>query len=329
MTKIAVVLLSFVSTLAGLWLSWIPGALAQEKYPVRPLRILIPFPAAGAADTVGRALGEKYTAWMGQPVVIDNRPGAGGRLAVEMLARSEPDGYTMLVGVVGGIAISPALYKKLPYSVERDLTPVTRLCEVVNVMVVNSATGVKNVKEFIGWARKRGGEIRYGSSGPGQPDHLSGEIFQRLTGLPMTHVPYKGGGPALIDLVSGDLQVMFPTYIVAAPHLQSGKLRLLAVTPSQRQPLLSETPTVAETVPGFAVSNWQGLFVPARTPRAIVQRLFVETNKALKTPEVKKRFNAGGMEPIGSSSQEDFAKFVRDETVRWAKIVKEANVKVE
>lgn len=324
----AKVWLGFVSCMMGWWLVGASVAVAQSNYPVKPIRVLIPFPAAGAADTVGRTLGEHYTAAMGQAAVIDNRPGAGGRLAVEMLAKAEPNGYTLLVGVVGGIAISPALYRKLPYNVERDLLAVTRLAEVINVMVVPAATGVKSVKEFIGWARKRGGDMRYGSSGPGQPDHLAGEIFQRLTGLQMTHVPYKGGGPALVDLVAGDLQVMFPTYIVAAPHIQSGRLRPLAVTPQQRQSLL-DLPTVAESVPGFDVSNWQGLFVPAKTPRHIVERLFVETNKALKAAEVKKRFNASGMEPVGSPSQENFAKFVIDETTRWARVVKDAGVQVE
>lgn len=322
-------LVNVLSCLIVLWASWAPAVFAQAKYPVRPIRVLIPFPAAGAADTIGRTIGEPLSAQLGQPVVIDNRPGAGGRLATEMLAKAEPDGYTLLVGGVGPIAISPALYKKLPYDAQRDFLPLTRAAEIINVMVVNPAIGSRNVKEFIDWARKRSGDVRFGSSGAGQPDHLSAEFFQRLAGIRMTHVPYKGGGPALIDLVSGDLQVMFSTYVVALPHINSGRLRALAVTTPQRQPLLPELPAIGETVSGFGVSNWNGIFAPAKTPRHIADRLTVEINQAMQATEVKKRQNAAGIEPVGSPSREDFAKFIREDTARWARIIKDANVKVE
>lgn len=308
---------------------WAPATFAQAKFPVRPIRMLIPFPAGGAADTIGRTLGEQLSAQMGQPVVIDNRPGAGGRLATEMLAKAEPDGYTLLVGTVGGIAISPALYKKLPYDAERDILSVTRVAEIINVLVVNPSAGVRSVKEFIDWAKKQPGEVRFGSSGTGQPDHIAGEFFQRLAGIRMTHVPYKGGGPALVDLISGDLQLMFATYVVAQPHVSTGRLRVLAVTTPQRQALLPDLPAVAETVPGFGLSNWNGIFAPGKTPAPIADRLFAEINKALQAPEVKKRQNAAGIEPGGSASRASFAKFVRDDTARWAKIVRDAGIKVE
>ncbi|MEQ1774969.1 MAG: tripartite tricarboxylate transporter substrate-binding protein, partial [Burkholderiales bacterium] len=181
--------------------------IAAEKYPQRPIRILIPFPAGGVADTIGRTLGEQLNAQMGQPVVIDNRPGAGGRIAADLLAKAEADGYTLFVSTAGPLAISPALLKNLPYDAEKDFQAITRVAEAINVMVVNPSSGVRNVKEFVDWAKKRAGDVRYGSSGAGQPDHLSAELFQRLSGLQMIHVPYKGGGPALVDLVSGDLQV--------------------------------------------------------------------------------------------------------------------------
>lgn len=322
-------LTGFVSCLLALAACGVPDVLAQQKYPIRPVRILIPFPAAGAADTIGRTVGEQLAAQLGQPVVIDNRPGAGGRLATEMLAKAEPDGYTLLVGTVGTIAISPSLFKKLPYNVERDISSLTRVAEIINVMVVNPTTGARNVKDFIEWARKRPGNVRFGSSGAGQPDHLSGEFFQRLAGIRMTHVPYKGGGPALVDLVSGDLQLMFATYVVALPHINSGRLRALAVTTPQRQPLLPDLPAVAESVPGFGVSNWNGVFAPVKTPRPIVDRLFAEINKALQHPDVKKRQNAAGIDPGGSQSREDFVRFVREDTARWAKIIKDADIKVE
>lgn len=306
-----------------------PAVYAQGKYPSRPIRILIPFPAAGASDTVGRSVGEELAGQMGVAVVVDNRPGAAGRLATEMLAKAEPDGHTLLVGGVGPLAISPALYKKLPYDVERDFLPITHVAELLNVMVVNPSTGAGNIGQFIGWAKKRPGEVRYGSSGPGQLDHLAGELFQRLTGIRMTHIPYKGGGPALVDLVSGDLQLMFSTYVVALPHINSGRLRALAVTSPQRQPLLPDLPAIAEFAPGYGVSNWNGMFVPARTPLRIVDYLFAQINKALLAPRVKKRQNAAGIDPRGSASRGEFAKFIREDTARWAKVVKDAGVQVE
>jgi tripartite-type tricarboxylate transporter receptor subunit TctC len=185
------------------------------------------------------------------------------------------------------------------------------------------------VKQFIEATRKRAGETRYGSSGPGQLDHLAGVFFERLAGVRMTHVPYKGGGPALIDLVAGDLHVMFSTYVVAVPHLNSGKLRALAVTTARRQPLLGDLPPLAETLPGFDISNWNAIFAPARTPPHIAERLFVEINKALRVPEVKKRQNYAGIEPEGSPSRADFAAFLREDRARWGKIIREAGIRVE
>lgn len=304
-------------------------ACAQGSYPARPIRILIPFPAGGAADTIGRTIGEQLAAQMGQPVVIDNRPGAGGRLATELLASASPDGYTLLVGTVGGIAISPALYKTLPYDPERDILPITRVAEIINVLVVNPSIGVASVKDLVEWAKKRPGEIRFGTSGTGQPDHLAGELFQRMASIRMTYVAYKGGGPALIDLISGDLQLMFATYVVALPHIKSGRLRVLAVTTPQRQALLPDLPAIAETLPGFGLSNWNGMFAPGKTPPAIADRLFVEINKALQSPEVRKRQAGAGIEPGGSPSRREFANFVREDTARWAKVVKDADIRVE
>ena len=305
------------------------AAFAQGNYPVRPIRILIPFPAGGAADLIGRTIGEKLSAQLHQPVVIDNRPGAGGALATDLLAKAEPDGYTLMVGMAGPIAISPSLNKNLTYNVERDLVPVTRVAEVLNVMVVNAASGVTNVREFIAWAKPRAGDVRYGSSGPGQPDHLAGEFFKRLSGIELTHVPYKGGAPALVDLVSGQIQLTFSTYIVAQPHIKSGRLRALAVITPERQPLVPDLPTVAESVPGFGLNNWNGIFAPARAPKEVVQRLFAEINRALLASDLKQRQNAAGIEVVGSPSTDDFRKFVRGDTARWGKIIKDAGIVLE
>ena len=321
--------LSTAVLLAAITTFSLPPALAQQKYPARPIRMLIPFPAGGAADTIGRTIAEPLATQLGQTIVMDNRPGAAGRLATDLLAKAEPDGYTLLVGGVGPITISPWLYKKLPYDAERDFVPITRAAEIINVMVVNPSGGVRDVKQFIDATRKRAGETRFGSSGPGQLDHLAGVFFERLAGVRMTHVPYKGGGPALIDLISGDLQVMFSTYVVAVPHVNSGKLRALAVTTAHRQPLLRDLPPVAEALPGFDISNWNGIFAPARTPPQIADRLFAEINKAMLAPEVKKRQNYAGIEPEGSPSRAEFSKFLREDRARWGKIIREAGIAIE
>ena len=318
---------AFVLTMAAaaVW----PPAFAQGNYPARPIRILIPFPAGGAADTIGRSLGEQLTVQMGQPMVVDNRPGAAGRLATEMLAKATPDGHTLLVGGVGPLAISPSLYRKLPYDVEHGFTPLTRAAEIINVMVIHPGSGAGDPRQFIDWARKRGADVRFGSSGPGQFDHLVGEFFQRETGLRMTHVPYKGGGPALIDMISGDIQLMFATYVTAVPHVRGGRLRAIAVTTLKRQPLLPDLPALSEVIPGFGASNWNGMFAPAGTPRPIADRLFIEISKAMLAPAVKKRQNLVGIEPGGSASRAEFVEFIRADRARWAKIIREANVRIE
>ena len=305
------------------------NAAAQEFPPKKTITMVVGFAAGGAADTVARTIGEQLSQKMGQAVVVDNRTGAGGRLATELLAKAEPDGYTLLVGTVGGIAVSPALYSNLPYDPQRDIGGVTRVAEILNVMVVNPGTGARTVKEFIDWAKKRQGEIRFGSSGTGQPDHIAGEFFERLAGFKMMHVPYKGGGPALVDLISGDIQLMFATYITAVPHVQSGRLRLLAVTTEKRQPLLPDLPAISETVPNFGVSNWEGIFVPGKTPAAIQDKLFAEINLALKHPDLRKRQQGAGIDPQGSPSRADFVKFVREDTAQWAKLVKQAGITVD
>lgn len=317
-------------TAAVITLALSGAAIAQQAYPAKPIRILVPFPAAGASDTIGRSLGDQLALQVKQPVVIDNRPGAAGRLATEILTRAEPDGYTLLVGGVGPLAISPATIKKLPYDVARDFTPVTLAAEVLNVMVVNpSIGGAAGVPQFVDWARKNPGKVRYGSSGPGQLDHLAGEFFQKLAGIRMTHVPYKGGGPALVDLAAGDLQVMFATYVVAVPHLQAKRMKVIAVATAKRQPLLPDLPAISESVSGFGVSNWNGIFAPAKTPRAVTEKLFAEFNKAMKAPDAIKRQNTAGIVPAGSASSAAFAQFIQEDIARWAKITRDAGIQLE
>lgn len=319
------VLLLSLATLA----SPLSAVAAQSGYPERPVRILIPFPAGGGADVIGRTIGEPLAVAFGQPVVMDNRPGAAGRLATEMLVRAEPDGHTLLVGGVGPLAISPSLYRKLPYDVTRDFLPITRVAEIINVIVVHPASGVGTVAQLVEWAKKHSGDMRYGTSGLGQLDHLVSEFFQKRTGIRMTPVAYKGNGPALIDLIAGDLQVMFPPYVTVVPHVRSGRLRALAVTTPQRQALLPELPTVGETLPGFGVQNWNGIFAPAKVSPAVADRLFTAINTVLLSPEVKARQNAVGIEPVGSPSRAAFTAFLREDTQRWARIIRDARIQLE
>jgi tripartite-type tricarboxylate transporter receptor subunit TctC len=302
---------------------------AADAYPSHPIRLLIPFPAGGAADLIGRTLGEKLSAQLGQPFVMDNRPGAGGSLATELLAKAEPDGYTLMVGMAGPISISPSVNPHLPYRPDRDVTPLTRVSETLNVVVVNPALGVSDVRSFVDWAGKHRGSVQYGTSGVGQFDHLAGEYFKRLAGIEMTQVPYKGNGPALVDLVSGQIHITIPPYIVAASYVRAGRLRALAVTTAERQSLLPQLPAVAETLPGFALSNWNGMFAPGKLPPGIADRLHAEINTALKHSDVIERFHQNGMEPIGSSTRADFAAFVTKDTAHWARIVSDAHLKFD
>jgi tripartite-type tricarboxylate transporter receptor subunit TctC len=302
---------------------------AQADFPARPMRMLVPFPPGGAADTIGRTIADRLTAQMNQSVIVDNRPGAGGVLSGELLAKAPADGYTMMVGVPGAMVIAPLLNKRIPYSPQRDFLPLTRVSEVLNVMVVNPKAGVKTVPDFIAWAKTRGDNVRFGSSGAGQPDHIAGEFFKRLARIEMTHIPYKGGGPALIDLISGEIQVMFSTYVVARSHAEAGRLSILALTTPERQPLLPGLPTIGEALPGFGVSNWNGIFLPAGVPKAVADRLFVEVNKALLDPGLRKRQNESGIAPVGSASQDDFARFFKAEHETWSRLIQETGIQID
>ena len=306
-------------------------ALAQkpDAWPSRPIRMIVPFPPGGGTDLVGRSVGTKLADALGQRIVIDNRGGAGGTIGAELAVRSEPDGYTILIANIGAIAINPTLYAgKLSYEPQRDLSPVTLTSDALNILMVHPALPVKNVKELIALARARPDQLSFSSSGPGATDHLAGELFNRVAGVRTIHVPYKGGGPAALDLVAGNVQFSFNTASAQAALWKAGRLRALAVLSAKRQPLFPELPAIAETVPGYAVNNWYGFFVPARTPRAIVDRLNVEINKILKMPDIITLHNNGGIVPLGTTPEE-FAKFISAETDKWAKVIKDAGIKVD
>jgi tripartite-type tricarboxylate transporter receptor subunit TctC len=306
-------------------------ALAQktDNWPSRPIRLIVPFPPGGGTDLVGRSVGNKLAETLGQRFVIDNRGGAGGNIGAELAARAEPDGYTLFIGNIGAIAINPTLYAgKLPFDPKRDFAPVTLSSDALNILMVHPSLPVKNVKELIALARAKPNQLSYSSSGVGATDHLAGELFNRMVGVRTIHVPYKGGGPAAVDLVAGNVQFSFNTASAQGALWRAGKLRALAVLSAKRQPLFPELPSIAEAVPGYGVNNWYGFFVPAKTARPIIDRLNTEINRILKMPDIISLHNSGGVIPLGTSPEE-FARFIDAETQKWAKVIKDAGIKIE
>jgi tripartite-type tricarboxylate transporter receptor subunit TctC len=304
------------------------GAFAQS-YPNRPIRLVVPFPAAGTTDILARAAAQKLTESLGQAVVVDNRPGAGGNIGSDLVAKSAPDGYTLLMGTVGTHAINPSLYSKMPYDHVKDFVPVVLVAGVPNVLVVNPALPVNSVADLIKLAKDKPGTINFASSGSGTSIHLSGELFKTMAGVDMTHVPYKGSSPALTDLIGGQVQVMFDNLPSALPQIKGGKLRAIAVTSLKRAPALPDIPTISESgLPGFEASSWFGVLAPAGTPAPIVARINAEVNKWLQSADAREKLISQGAEAAGGSP-EQFAAHIRAESDKWAKVVKASGAKVD
>ena len=304
------------------------GAFAQP-YPNHAIRLVVPFPAGGTTDILARDVAKKLTDTFGQSVVVDNRPGAGGNIGADLVAKAPPDGYTLLMGTVGTHAINPSLYAKMTYDHVKDFAPVVLVAGVPNVLVVNPSVPVNSVADLIKLAKSKPGAINFASSGSGTSIHLSGELFKTMTGVDMTHVPYKGSAPALQDLMGGQVQVMFDNLPSSLALIKAGKLRAVAVTSLKRSPALPDVPTVAESgVPGFEASSWFGILAPAGTPAPIVAKLNAEVNKWLQSPEGKDQLLAQGAEVAGGSP-EQFAAHIRAETDKWAKVVKASGAKVD
>ena len=305
-----------------------------QTWPAKAVRIVVPFPPGGTTDIVARSLGVELQRMWQHPVVIENRPGAGGNIGADLVAKSAPDGYTLLMGTVGTHAINAALFAqsgaKMPFDPAKDFVPITLAAGVPNVMVVNSKLPVNTVAEFIEYAKARPGQLNMASSGNGTSIHLSGELFKTVTGVYMVHFPYRGSAPAITDLIAGNMNVMFDNLPSALPHIKSGRLKALAVTSRTRSPALPNVPTIEEAagLKGFDASSWFGLFAPAGTPRAIVDKVQADVAKALALPEVRERFLAQGADP-GGNTPEQFAAFIRAETDKWTRVVKFSNAKVD
>ena len=302
---------------------------AESDYPQRPIRFLIPQSPGGASDTVGRIVAQKLGENLGQQLVVDNRPGATGNIGAEMVARAMPDGYTLLL-TAPNLVTSPSLYSRVPFHPIKDFAPVSQLTQSPNVWIVHPTFPAKTMAELIEIARSKPGQIDFSSSGPASTQHLAGELLNVMAGIKLVHVPYKGGGPALIDLMGGRVPVMSSTLPSAVPHIKAGKVRALAVTSARRSAAMPELPTVAEAaaLPGYEATTWQGLVFPAATPTVIVARMSAETAKVLALAEVRDRLRDLGYEPVASSPQQ-FTAYIAAELEKWTKVIKAAGFKLE
>jgi len=305
-------------------------AAQAQVYPARPVRLIVPYPAGGGTDFFARAVGAQLAVQFDQPVVVENRPGAATIIGAEAVAKSAPDGYTLLLGDTATFAVNPSLYKKLPYDPSKDLTPVTMTGRFALLLVVNPAKlNVRSVYDLVEMAKQSSGRIDYASPGPGSPHHLAMEMFKQRTGAQFTHVPYKGAAPAVQDLLAGQVPLMFLDLAAGAPQIRSGRLRALAVASDKRIAALPDLPTVAESGPqGFEAWAWQVLAVPEGTPREIIARINAEYRKAIGMPELRQKLIDAGIDPLQSSPQ-DASAYIRSEALKWAKVISEGKISVD
>lgn len=313
---------------AVLMLLTVPGSHAAE-YPAKSVRWVIAFSPGGPSDILSRLIGSKLSEAFRQPFVFDNRPGAGGNVAGEIVAKSPPDGYTLLLGNNSILATNASLYQRMNFDPVKDLAPVVLIASQPNVLVVHPSLPVHSVKQLVALARSRPGQLNYASSGSGAAAHLAAELFKSMAGVNLLHIPYKGAGPALVDMLTGQCQVMFATALSVRPHLESKRLRPLAVTTAKRSASLPDLPTIAETgLTGFEATTWHGVVVPAGTPQAVIARLNGEINKIVQQPDVRDRLTAQGAEIIGGTPRE-FADYIQREIPKWAKVIRESGAKAD
>ncbi len=314
------------ATLAGLAFSAL--AVHAQPYPSKPIRLVVPYPPGAGTDILARTVGQRLSDSMGQQVVIDNRPGAGGTIGTEIVAKAQGDGYTLLLGPTSH-AINPSIYSQLPYDTLRDFAPVSTVASATIVLVVHPSQPVASVRELVALAKSKPGQLALGSAGNGTVFHLAGELFKQAAGIDLVHVPFKGGSPAITNLVGGQINVLFETMLALQPHIKAGRAKALAVASAQRSSAMRELPTMIES--GFAAivaENWYGLYVPAATPKDIIAKLNAEVVKALTTPEMKERLAAQGAEVI-AGTPEQLATFLKSEMSKWAKVVKESGARIE
>jgi len=315
----------------ALWLCLASSfAYAQDIYPARPIRIINTVAPGGGADFTTRAVGNKLAEAWGQQVIVDNRPGGNGIVGMEIAAHATPDGYTLVLGTIGPVAVNPSLYRKLPYDPVGDFAPVARAVSALNVLVVHPSLPVNSVKDLIAYAKANPAKLNFGSSGVGFADHLAGELFNTLAGVQMQHVPYKGGAPAMIDLIGGNVQLIFATVSTALTHMKAGKIRPLAVTFAKRVEQFADLPTVAEAgVPGFAVDNWYGFLAPRGAPRPVIVKLHREINRILELPDVTERLQGLGIFSFLAPTPEAFGDYIKAEIRKYAKVVQDSGVRVD
>ena len=303
-------------------------AFAADAWPSKPITLVVPFASGGTTDIIGRAVGQRLGEALGQPVVVDNRPGAGGTIGGALVARANPDGYTFLLATVAH-TMAPGIYKTLPYDFQKDLEPIGMVALTPNVLIVNPSIPARNVQELVAYIKANPGKVNYGSAGIGSTEHLSGELFRALTGTDISHVPYKGGAPMMTDLMAGQIQMAIETSPSANPHIKSGKVKALAVTSVKRSAAYPGVPTVAESgVPGYEVTTWYALMAPHNTPEPIRHRVSAELAKVLKQPDVQKRFDEQGV-TAGDMTPPQLAGFIKTETAKWTKVAKDSGAKAE
>ncbi len=302
---------------------------AATAFPTKPIRIIVAYTPAGTTDILARAIGQKMSETWGQPVIVDNRPGAAGNIGTEVAARANPDGHTLVMGTAGTHGINVSLYRKLGWHPVNDFAPVSLSAMVPNIMVINNALPVKNVREFLAYVKANSGKLSYGSPGNGSTAHLSMELFKSMTGSTILHIPYKGSAGVLADVMGGQIAVTIDNMPPYLPQVKAGKIRALAVSTTKRSAAVPDLPTIAEAgVPGYDSGSWFGLLAPAKTPKAVVDQLSAESARILKLPEVSKRISELGAEPVGSTP-EQFAELIKTEIAKWAKVIKDANVELQ
>ena len=300
----------------------------NAAYPEKPIRIIVPFPAGGTADILARTIANKLHPVLGQPVIVDNRPGASGNIGTELAAKSRSDGYTLLVGLMNTHVINQSLYSNLPFNGIDDFTPVTNLAAVITTMAIHPSVPVNNVKQFITFAKSNPGKLAYASAGSGSSNHLNAAVFEKMAGIKMLHIPYKGGAPATLDTVTGQAQVIFTAATQTLPHVKAGRLKLLGITRGQRVALLPDVPAIAETLPGYDFVVWFGAFGPAGMPKDITARLNSEINRLMNAPETKKTMEDMGVE-VNNPTPEQFLESLRKEAAYWNKAVREYDIKID